>query len=336
MENEKSPILEIKDLRVTYETDIEVVEAVNGISFQIEKGKTLGLVGETGAGKTTTALSILRLLPETTGRIKGGEICFEGEDLLHVDEEQMRGVRGNRISMVFQDPMSSLNPVYTVGDQIGEAIRLHRPELSNDAVEQRIDEILQLVGIMPSRKHEYPHQFSGGMKQRVVIAMALCCEPELLIADEPTTALDVTIQAQVLAMIANLRERLGTSMLMITHDLGVIAEVAKYVVVMYAGRVVEEANVEALFEKPLHPYTEGLIKSIPKIGVHEKLYMIPFKSGANQIKKGCRFCPRCAYAMDICSEIEPELKDIGDGRKVRCWLHLEKPDMQTVKAGEQE
>ena len=185
MENEKSPILEIKDLRVTYETDIEVVEAVNGISFQIEKGKTLGLVGETGAGKTTTALSILRLLPETTGRIKGGEIRFEGEDLLHVDEEQMRVVRGNRISMVFQDPMSSLNPVYTVGDQIGEAIRLHRPELSNDAVEQRIDEILQLVGIMPSRKHEYPHQFSGGMKQRVVIAMALCCEPELLIADEP-------------------------------------------------------------------------------------------------------------------------------------------------------
>ena len=194
MENEKSPILEIKDLRVTYETDIEVVEAVNGISFQIEKGKTLGLVGETGAGKTTTALSILRLLPETTGRIKGGEICFEGEDLLHVDEEQMRVVRGNRISMVFQDPMSSLNPVYTVGDQIGEAIRLHRPELSNDAVEQRIDEILQLVGIMPSRKHEYPHQFSGGMKQRVLIAIAIALKPDLIIADEPTSALDVTVQ----------------------------------------------------------------------------------------------------------------------------------------------
>ena len=177
MENEKSPILEIKDLRVTYETDIEVVEAVNGISFQIEKGKTLGLVGETGAGKTTTALSILRLLPETTGRIKGGEICFEGEDLLHVDEEQMRGVRGNRISMVFQDPMSSLNPVYTVGDQIGEAIRLHRPELSNDAVEQRIDEILQLVGIMPSRKHEYPHQFSGGTVQANTLKQLIAASP---------------------------------------------------------------------------------------------------------------------------------------------------------------
>ena len=256
MENEKSPILEIKDLRVTYETDIEVVEAVNGISFQIEKGKTLGLVGETGAGKTTTALSILRLLPETTGRIKGGEICFEGEDLLHVDEEQMRVVRGNRISMVFQDPMSSLNPVYTVGDQIGEAIRLHRPELSNDAVEQRIDEILQLVGIMPSRKHEYPHQFSGGMKQRVVIAMALCCEPELLIADEPTTALDVTIQAQVLAMIAELRSRLGTSMLMITHDLGIVARTCDDVCVMYAGKIVEAGTVEDIFLAPSHhPYT---------------------------------------------------------------------------------
>jgi len=269
MENEKSPILEIKDLRVTYETDIEVVEAVNGISFQIEKGKTLGLVGETGAGKTTTALSILRLLPETTGRIKGGEICFEGEDLLHVDEEQMRGVRGNRISMVFQDPMSSLNPVYTVGDQIGEAIRLHRPELSNDAVEQRIDEILQLVGIMPSRKHEYPHQFSGGMKQRVVIAMALCCEPELLIADEPTTALDVTIQAQVLAMIAELRSRLGTSMLMITHDLGIVARTCDDVCVMYAGKIVEAGTVEDIFLAPSHPPSPHIFGfSVRQISMH--------------------------------------------------------------------
>ena len=258
MENEKSPILEIKDLRVTYETDIEVVEAVNGISFQIEKGKTLGLVGETGAGKTTTALSILRLLPETTGRIKGGEIRFEGEDLLHVDEEQMRVVRGNRISMVFQDPMSSLNPVYTVGDQIGEAIRLHRPELSNDAVEQRIDEILQLVGIMPSRKHEYPHQFSGGMKQRVVIAIALACNPKVLIADEPTTALDSMNQREVVAQFHWIRERFGTSLILVSHDLGVVRQLAQEVLVMKDGVGVEYGGAE-LFSAPRHPYTRYLV-----------------------------------------------------------------------------
>ena len=244
-----SDILKIEDLVIQYDTDSGCVHALNGLSLTLREGETLGLVGETGAGKTTTALSILRLLPETTGRIKGGEICFEGEDLLHVDEEQMRGVRGNRISMVFQDPMSSLNPVYTVGDQIGEAIRLHRPELSNDAVEQRIDEILQLVGIMPSRKHEYPHQFSGGMKQRVVIAMALCCEPELLIADEPTTALDVTIQEQILQLIRELNEKLGMSVLFITHDMGAVANLCHNVKVMYLGQVVEEASTEELFQK---------------------------------------------------------------------------------------
>ena len=261
MENEKSPILEIKDLRVTYETDIEVVEAVNGISFQIEKGKTLGLVGETGAGKTTTALSILRLLPETTGRIKGGEICFEGEDLLHVDEEQMRGVRGNRISMVFQDPMSSLNPVYTVGDQIGEAIRLHRPELSNDAVEQRIDEILQLVGIMPSRKHEYPHQFSGGMKQRVVIAMALCCEPELLIADEPTTALDVTIQASILKLLKELQETLGITVLFIANNMSLVSAFCDRIGILHEGRIIEEGETERIIHAPEQAYTRMLVEA---------------------------------------------------------------------------
>ena len=322
MENEKSPILEIKDLRVTYETDIEVVEAVNGISFQIEKGKTLGLVGETGAGKTTTALSILRLLPETTGRIKGGEICFEGEDLLHVDEEQMRVVRGNRISMVFQDPMSSLNPVYTVGDQIGEAIRLHRPELSNDAVEQRIDEILQLVGIMPSRKHEYPHQFSGGMKQRVVIAMALCCEPELLIADEPTTALDVTIQAQVLAMIAELRSRLGTSMLMITHDLGIVARTCDDVCVMYAGKIVEIGTVDEIFYDPRHPYTWGLLRSIPAFSRgKESLPSIPgMPPSLLHPPKGDAFASRNAYALEIDFEEEPPMFRVTDSHYAATWL----------------
>ena len=223
-QNEKKYILDINDLKVIYKTDLETVEAVNGIDLRIEKGKTLGLVGETGAGKTTTALSILQLLPSTTGRILEGGIRFQGENLLEKDEAFLRTVRGNQISMVFQDPMSSLNPVYTVGDQIAEAIELHNPDMEKEEVEKKVDEILQLVGIMPSRKVEYPHQFSGGMKQRVVIAMALCCEPELLIADEPTTALDVTIQAQVLAMIRELRDRLGTSMLMITHDLGIVAQ----------------------------------------------------------------------------------------------------------------
>lgn len=333
MENEKSPILEIKDLRVTYETDIEVVEAVNGISFQIEKGKTLGLVGETGAGKTTTALSILRLLPETTGRIKGGEICFEGEDLLHVDEEQMRGVRGNRISMVFQDPMSSLNPVYTVGDQIGEAIRLHRPELSNDAVEQRIDDILQLVGIMPSRKHEYPHQFSGGMKQRVVIAMALCCEPELLIADEPTTALDVTIQAQVLAMIAELRSRLGTSMLMITHDLGIVARTCDDVCVMYAGKIVEAGTVEDIFLAPSHhPYTEGLFGSIPNLTTKARRLkpILGLMPDPTNLPKGCEFAPRCEKCMEICRMEKPKI--CGEGSH-KLYCHLFDPDRQKTGVG---
>lgn len=333
MENEKSPILEIKDLRVTYETDIEVVEAVNGISFQIEKGKTLGLVGETGAGKTTTALSILRLLPETTGRIKGGEICFEGEDLLHVDEEQMRVVRGNRISMVFQDPMSSLNPVYTVGDQIGEAIRLHRPELSNDAVEQRIDEILQLVGIMPSRKHEYPHQFSGGMKQRVVIAMALCCEPELLIADEPTTALDVTIQAQVLAMIAELRSRLGTSMLMITHDLGIVARTCDDVCVMYAGKIVEAGTVEDIFLAPSHhPYTEGLFGSIPNLTTKARRLkpILGLMPDPTNLPKGCEFAPRCEKCMEICRTEKPKI--CGEGSH-KLYCHLFDPDRQKTGVG---
>lgn len=323
MENEKSPILEIKDLRVTYETDIEVVEAVNGISFQIEKGKTLGLVGETGAGKTTTALSILRLLPETTGRIKGGEICFEGEDLLHVDEEQMRGVRGNRISMVFQDPMSSLNPVYTVGDQIGEAIRLHRPELSNDAVEQRIDEILQLVGIMPSRKHEYPHQFSGGMKQRVVIAMALCCEPELLIADEPTTALDVTIQAQVLELINSLKEESDSSIIMITHDLGVVAKLCDRVAIMYGGKIVEIGTDREIFYESKHPYTQGLLSCItnPEDDSDEDLQPIP-GTPPDLLKPpvGCPFYARCQHAMKICKEQLPETTTFSPTHQCACWL----------------
>ena len=325
MEQEKNLILEIENLRVTYETDLETVEAVNGISFQIEKGKTLGLVGETGAGKTTTALSILRLLPETTGRIKSGVIRFEGKDLLSASEEQLRGVRGNRISMVFQDPMSSLNPVYTVGDQIGEAIRLHNAGISPQEVERRVDEILEMVGIMPSRKVEYPHQFSGGMKQRVVIAMALCCEPELLIADEPTTALDVTIQAQVLAMIAQLRKRLGTSMLMITHDLGIVAKTCDDVCVMYAGKLVESGTVEDIFRgERHHPYTEGLFGSIPNLRTRARRLkpILGLMPDPTDLPRGCEFAPRCEKCMEICQTTKPEIYREGTDR---LYCHLFDP-----------
>ena len=265
----------------------------------------------------------MQLIPYPPGKITGGEIIFKGENLLDKTEEEMMKIRGNQISVIFQEPMTSFNPLYTIGSQIEEAIVLHQKKSRKEAEQMAID-LLREVGISfpEKRVKEYPHQMSGGMLQRAMIAMALSCNPQLLIADEPTTALDVTIQAQILDLIRKLQSEREMSIMMITHDLGVIAEVAKYVVVMYAGRVVEEATVESLFEKPLHPYTKGLMKSIPKIGNHEKLYMIPFKSGANKIKTGCRFCPRCEYAMDICSEKEPELFEIDNGRKIRCWLHI--------------
>ena len=258
--NEKNGnLLEIKNLKVEYRTDMEVVSAVNNIDIVIGHSKTLGLVGETGAGKTTTALSILRLLPERTGFVENGEILFDGEDILKADENTMRHIRGNRISMVFQDPMTSLNPVLTVGDQIAEAIQLHNEHLTKEEIDQKVEETLTMVGILPQRKTEYPHQFSGGMKQRVVIAIALCCEPELLIADEPTTALDVTIQAQVLSMMRELRDRLGTSMLLITHDLGIVAQTCDDVAVMYAGEIIESGTAEDIFlGERHHPYTVGL------------------------------------------------------------------------------
>ncbi len=318
MENKANDnILDIQGLRVIYKTDLETVNAVNGINLQIAKGKTFGLVGETGAGKTTTALSILRLLPSNTGRITGGKIFFNGNDLLAYDEHMMRAVRGNLISMVFQDPMSSLNPVYTVDDQIGEAIRLHNEGISKEEVEKRVDDMLQLVGIIPARKHEYPHQFSGGMKQRVVIAMALCCEPELLIADEPTTALDVTIQAQVLAMIRELRDRLGTSMLMITHDLGIVAQTCDDVGVMYAGEIVESGTIEDIFSgEDHHPYTVGLFGSIPNLASRApRLKPIPgLMPDPTDLPKGCVFAPRCAHCMEICKTEHPKIYVNGTHR----------------------
>lgn len=318
-------ILDIKDLSVIYKTDMETVEAVNHISLKIGKGKTLGLVGETGAGKTTTALSILKLLPNNTGKILNGSINFNDTDILCLDENQMRKIRGDKIAMIFQDPMTSLNPVMTVGDQIAEAIVLHNEKLSKEEIDKRVEEKLSMVGILPSRKIEYPHQFSGGMKQRVVIAMALACEPELLIADEPTTALDVTIQAQVLMMIKELRDRIGTSMLMITHDLGIVAKICDDVAVMYAGEIVESGTVEDLFlGNNHHPYTEGLFGSIPNLNSRAtRLTPIPgLMPDPSDLPEGCVFASRCKHCMDICTKVHPKSIDNGT-HSLLCHLFSE-------------
>ena len=324
--NEK--LLEVKDLRVVYKSKGETVHAVNGISFDLKPGESIGLVGETGAGKTTTALSILRLLPEKTGIIQNGTITMEGVELLDLPVTEMREkYRGEKIAMIFQDPMTSLNPVLRVGDQIAEALIYHnKTKMSKEDIEKRVEETLELVGIPKARKNEYPHQFSGGMKQRVVIAMALACEPDLLIADEPTTALDVTIQAQVLAMMDELREKLNTSMIMITHDLGIVAQVCDKVAVMYAGELVEQGTVEDIFTSDKHhPYTEGLFGSIPNLDVKtDRLSpisgLIPDPSNLPQ---GCYFSPRCPKCMDICREEHPGEYVNGEHR-ICCHLYTGK------------
>ena len=318
-------ILDIKNLRVIYQTDLETVEAINGIDLKISKGKTLGLVGETGAGKTTTALSIMRLLPERTGKILSGEIHFAGQELLNLSPLEMRKVRGDQIAMIFQDPMTSLNPVMTVGEQIAEAINLHNADLGKEETEKRVENALSMVGILPSRKNEYPHQFSGGMKQRVVIAMAIVCEPGLLIADEPTTALDVTIQAQVLMMIRELRDRLGTSMLMITHDLGIVAKICDEVAVMYAGEIIESGTVYDIYTNDRrHPYTQGLFDSIPSLGSRSaRLQPIQgLMPDPSNLPKGCYFAPRCKHCMEICTQKHPERVTEGT-HTLLCHLYSE-------------
>ena len=319
--NEK--ILEIRDVSVTYTSDNETVYAVNGISLEIEQGETLGLVGETGAGKTTTALSVLRLLPNGIGQITNGSISFFGEDLLAMNESKMRSIRGEQISMIFQDPMTSLNPVLTVGDQIAEAIRLHQ-KLNKADIARRVDEMLEMVGIPASRKNEYPHQFSGGMKQRVVIAIALACRPKLLIADEPTTALDVTIQAQVLDMMDDLKRKLNTSMIMITHDLGIIAQICDKVAVMYAGEIIEIGTVEDIFSGEIHhPYTVGLFNSIPKLtGPKTRLQPIPgLMPDPTVLPDGCKFHERCPHCMRQCQEKAPGYAE-NAGHRIKCWLYI--------------
>ena len=315
-------LLEIKNLTVVYHTEEDDVHALSDVSLTLRSGETLGLVGETGAGKTTTALSIMRLLPKRVGEICSGEVFFGGRDLLKCTDADMRAIRGADISMIFQDPMTSLNPTIKIGDQIAESIRLHQPDMKKADVDKRVDEILEMVGIPAMRKNEYPHQFSGGMKQRVVIAIALSLEPKLLIADEPTTALDVTIQAQVLQMMSDLQRKLGTSTILITHDLGVVSQTCDRVAVMYAGEIVESGSAEDIFlGKKHHPYTEGLFGSLPDLN-KEMRRLSPIDGlmpDPADLPKGCKFNPRCPHCSEICRSKQPELIE-KDGHAIRCHM----------------
>jgi len=318
-------LLTIQDLQTHFFTGEGVVRAVDGVTLSVRPGETLGLVGESGCGKTVTALSILRLIPNPPGRIVGGTICFEGRDLLRLPEEEMRSIRGCAISMIFQEPMTSLNPVFTVGEQVAEGIRHHQKVSRREAWDRAV-EVLRRVKIPdPARRaYEYPHQLSGGLRQRVMIAMALALGPRLLIADEPTTALDVTIQAQIVDLLMGLQEEMQMAVILITHDLGVIAETADRVVVMYAGRVVEEASAEQLFETPLHPYTQGLLESLPKLETgkrHRRLTAIPgLIPNLLDLPTGCKFAPRCPKVIGDCWPTEPELREIRPGHWARCIL----------------
>ncbi len=316
-------LLEIKDLHVQYNTDDAVVYAVNGLNLSLKKGEKLGLVGETGAGKTTLALSILQLLPKKVGQIASGSIKYDGEELLGKPDSYMLGLRGRRISMIFQDPMTSLNPTKTVGEQVYEVLHLHFPNLSKEQKQEKVDRMLQLVGIPASRKGEYPHQFSGGMKQRIVIAMALIAEPELLLADEPTTALDVTIQAQILELMRRLKDEFNSAVVLITHDLGVVAEFCDNVSVIYAGRVVEHGTVEQIFaSEEKHPYTAGLINCIPDLTRDEKrLKPIPgHMADPRHIPTGCCFADRCPHCMEKCRTTPPAMHE-KDGHLILCHLY---------------
>ncbi len=317
-----TPLLEIENLTTAFATSRGVATAVDSVNLTTVQGETLGIVGESGCGKTVLALSIMGLVPDPPGRVVDGRVLFKGRDLLRMAEPELRQVRGNDMAMIFQEPMTSLNPVFRVGEQIAEAVRLHRRASRSEAMERAV-EMLDMVGIpVPAiRAKSYPHELSGGMRQRVMIAMALSCDPELLLADEPTTALDVTIQAQILDLLIELRERTGAAQMLITHDLGVVARMCHRAVVMYAGQVVEQGLVDELFKEPLHPYTQGLMASLPRPGAREALTPIPgIVPSIFSLPQGCRFQPRCARAFAKCSQAPP-LFDLGGGRLARCWLH---------------
>ncbi len=327
MEKQNDMLLQVKDLRVYYTAGGEIINAVNGVDLEVRRGETLGLVGETGAGKTTIAKSIMRILPDPPAKIGGGEIYLDGQELLHLPEKKMQEIRGKKISMIFQDPMTALNPVFTVGEQIEEVIMLHEKVNRGEAA-VKARQMLELVGIPGDRSGDYPHQFSGGMKQRVVIAMALACSPELILADEPTTALDVTIQAQILDMIKALKEKQNTSMILITHDLGVVAEVCDRVAVVYAGEIIEYGTKEEIFDHPTHPYTVGLFGSIPKI--HEDVEWLDSIPGMPpnpaDLPSGCHFHPRCSKCTQPCGEKAPEMIEVRPGHFVRCLNCTEKKE----------
>ncbi|MDI3472934.1 MAG: peptide/nickel transport system ATP-binding protein [Thermotogaceae bacterium] len=334
---DKQPLLKVKNLKTYFFTEDGVVKAVDGVNFDVYPGETLGIVGESGCGKSVTSLSIMRLLDEK-GKIVDGEVIFEGKDLLKLSEEEMREIRGNDIAMIFQEPMVALNPVYTVGDQIMEAIILHQKVGKDEARKIAID-MLKKVGIPEPEKRvdEYPHELSGGMRQRAMIAMALSCHPKLLIADEPTTALDVTIQAQILELMKQLQRDLGMAIIMITHDLGVIAEISDRVAVMYAGKIVEYADVKVLFKDPKHPYTWALMNSIPRLDIEqERLFSIPgIVPDALHFPSGCKFHPRCEFATEKCKSEEPELIEVGSNHFAACW-NIEKLEAakDSVRVGE--
>lgn len=330
-------ILEIQNLQTSFFSDGKEIKAVDGVSFTIHKGETVGVVGESGSGKSVTSLSVMRLLHDTPGKIVGGSICFNGKNLLELPEKDMRKIRGNEIAMIFQEPMTSLNSVYKIGKQLEEAIRLH---LGYDKKQARAHavQMLKLVGLPRAEElvNEYPFQLSGGMRQRVMIAMAMSCKPKLLIADEPTTALDVTIQAQILDLMRKLGQASDTSIMLITHDLGVVAEMCDRVVVMYAGKVVEETDVHTLFSEPKHPYTQGLLKSIPKLGEKVgKLDSIPGNVPTpDELPQGCKFATRCKFATEQCWKKEPQLDKISKDHKARCWLHQDTEKVEeTQKVG---
>lgn len=326
-EEKKEYILEVRNLRTSFFTDEGEVKAVDGVDFTLEKGQTLGIVGESGSGKSITSLSILRLIQEPLGKIVEGEIIFKGENLLEKSAKEMRDIRGNNISMIFQEPMTSLNPTLTCGEQIAESIRIHQ-KLNRREAKQKAIEMLRLVGIPSPEKrvNQYPFELSGGMRQRVMIAIALACNPELLIADEPTTALDVTIQAQILDLIRKLQRELGTSLIIITHDLGVVAEMCEKVAVMYCGKIVEYADVKTILTNPKHPYTIGLLNSVPR---HDRQYEGDLHVIKGQVPspfelpEGCRFVTRCPFAKEICQSRLPDLLTMEDGNQVRCWMHTE-------------
>lgn len=331
-------LLKVKDLKVSFFTPAGEVKAVDGISYEIHENEVMGVVGESGSGKSVEAYSIMGLL-QNPGKVVGGEITFEGEDVLAYTEEQRRDFRGQRAAMIFQNPMTCLNPVYTIGDQLMEALRCHDKSISRAEAKKRAIEMLELVGINNADKRvdQYPHEFSGGMRQRAMIAMAMICHPKLLIADEPTTALDVTIQAQILELMKDLQKQTGMAIIFITHNLGVVAEICDKVTVMYAGHIMEQGKVDDIFYNPAHPYTKGLLRSMPNLAEEERARLIPIEGTPVDLldpPKGCSFGPRCEHCMKICLNNQPPMVDVGDGHLSACWLHVKA--MKEQKAGKEE